>query len=85
MVLVDENNLLKQSCWAPQIYTLFCNRKFRKIAVGGPQPQVCKFTAPLRQFFALPQTQMTFYFRKLKSQTLLLFCPGLINRGDLEQ
>ena len=32
-------------CWAPQIYALFRNRK---IAMGGPQPQIRKFAERLR-------------------------------------
>ena len=37
-----------KQCWAPQLYTLFRNRKFRKIAMGGPQSQIRKFAVPLR-------------------------------------
>ena len=53
-----------QQCWAPQIYTLSRNRKFRKIAMGGPQPQIRKFLVRLHNFcssatandFLFPQT-----------------------------
>ena len=34
--------------WVPQIYTLFRNRKLRKKAMGGLQPQIRKFAVPLR-------------------------------------
>ena len=34
--------------WAPQIYTQFRNRKFRKTARGVPQPQIRKFAIGLR-------------------------------------
>ena len=30
-------DLTCKQCWAPQIYTLFRNSKFCKIAMGGPQ------------------------------------------------
>ena len=53
------------------------------MATGGPQPQIREFAAHLREFFALLQPQMAFSCRKLEPQTLLLFCPDLINRGDL--
>ena len=43
-------------------------------------PQVCGTFA---EFFSLSQPQMTFYFRKLEPQTLLLSFSGLINRKDL--
>ena len=40
--------LQNDQCWAPQIQTVFRNRKFRKIAMGGPQPQIRKFAVRLR-------------------------------------
>ena len=40
-----ENDTLQQ-CWAPQIRTLFCNRKLRKISMVGSQ--IRKFVVRLR-------------------------------------
>ena len=34
--------------WAPQIYSQFRSRKFRKTARGVPQPQIRKFAIGLR-------------------------------------
>ena len=45
-----------------------------------PKPQISKFAVILRYLFTLPQPQMTFYFRKLEPQSLLLFSPALINK-----
>ena len=47
--------------------------QFRKIAMGGPQRQIRKFAAHFRKFFALPQPQMTFYFRKLLNRKLCCY------------
>ena len=49
--------------------------------MAGPQPQIRKFAV----IFCTSTTAMSFYFRKLEPQTLLLFFPGLIDRGDLLQ
>ena len=44
--------------WAPQIYTQIRNRKYRKTARGGTQPQFRKFAIHLRQFFNFRNRKM---------------------------
>ena len=67
------------SAGQPQIQTVFRNRKFRKIAMGGPQPQIRKFavifcTSATANDFSLPQTW---------TANFAVFFFGLINREDL--
>ena len=68
-------------CWAPQIFTLFRNRKFRKTALSGLQPQIRKFAV----IFCSSATANDFLFPHIEPQTLLLFFSWFERRGDLRQ
>ena len=97
-LFVQYNTFLPSSAAGERFFCSAVHRKFKFYSEGKTMaqnsnrwsatanPLVCgTFAVRLRYFFALPQPQITFYFLKLESQTLLFCFPGLINRGDLQK